>query len=54
MDPADLVVSAASAPASALPGSAILVNWTVTNQSSGNTPGSAWQDNVYVDTEQHT
>ncbi len=47
--PADLVVSTASAPATALPGSAILVNWTVANQSTGDTAVSSWQDSVYVD-----
>ena len=36
--------------AAALPGSAILVNWTVTNQSSGDTAVSIWQDSVYIDT----
>jgi len=48
--PADLVVSSASAPAAALPGSAILVNWTVANQSTGDTGVSSWKDSVYVDT----
>ena len=49
--PPDLVVSAASAPASAVPGAAIFVNWTVTNQSTGDTAVSAWQDSVYISTK---
>jgi hypothetical protein len=47
--PADLVVSAANAPATALAGSAVLVNWTVTNLGSGDTVVTSWQDNVYAD-----
>ena len=46
----DLVVSAASAPAAALSGSAVLVNWTVTNQGTGGTGTTSWLDNVYADT----
>ena len=38
------------APRAAVAGSAILVNWTVTNQGSGDTVVSSWQDDVYVDT----
>ena len=48
--PPDLVVTAASAPAKVLAGSAALVNWTVTNQGTGNTAVNSWQDNVYADT----
>ena len=46
----DLVVSAASAPATATSGSAVLVKWTVSNQGSGGTGTTSWQDNVYADT----
>jgi YD repeat-containing protein len=48
--PADLVVSAANGPASALAGSAVLVNWTVTNQGIGDSAVTSWQDKVYADT----
>jgi hypothetical protein len=48
--PADLVVSAASAPETGNAGSALLVNWTVTNQGSGDTAVASWQDDVYADT----
>jgi RHS repeat-associated protein len=46
----DLVVSAASAPPSALSGSAVRVNWTVTNQGTARTAATSWQDYVYADT----
>jgi hypothetical protein len=46
---ADLVVSSATAPTSALAGAAILVNWTVLNQGTTDTAVSAWNDNVYVE-----
>ena len=45
----DLIVSAASAPATATSGSALLVSWTVTNQGIGGTEAASWQDNVYAD-----
>jgi hypothetical protein len=48
--PADLVVSSVSAPATALPGSAIQVNWTIANQGTGDTVVPSWQDAVYIDT----
>ena len=48
--PADLAVTAASAPATAARGTAVLVNWTVANQGIGDTAVTAWQDNVYADT----
>ena len=48
--PADLVVSAPSAPASGSAGGSVLVNWTVTNQGTGDTAVTAWADNVYADT----
>ncbi len=48
--PADLVVTAATAPAAAVPGSAIPLNWTVANQGAGDTAVTTWQDSVYVDT----
>ncbi len=51
--PPDLVVSSASAPAVALAGSAILVDWTISNQGASDTAVSAWQDNVYVDASSH-
>ena len=41
--PADLVVQAVSAPSAALPGSAVLVRWTVANQSTGDTAVSSWR-----------
>ncbi len=46
---ADLVVSSASAPTTALPGTAILVNWTIANQGTSDTAAGSWQDDVYVD-----
>ncbi len=33
-----------------MPGSAILVNWTVVNQGEGDTAVSTWQDEVFIDT----
>jgi hypothetical protein len=48
--PADLIVTSAVAPSAAVPGSAIWVNWSVTNQSTGDTAVSSWQDRVYIDT----
>jgi hypothetical protein len=48
--PADLVVSAASAPSAALAGSAVLVTWTTTNEGLGDTAISSWQDDIYADT----
>ncbi len=48
--PADLTVSAPSAPAVALPGTAIPVRWTVTNSSGSATPVGSWHDKVYIDT----
>src|SRR5262249_44819445 len=45
------VVTAAGTPAAAaLPGSAILVHWTVANNSTGDTAVTSWLDSVYVDT----
>ncbi len=49
-EPADLVVSAASAPASGPAGGGVLVNWTVANLGAGDTAVTSWQDNVYADT----
>jgi subtilase family serine protease len=46
--PADLVVSAASAPSSALAGQPITVNWTVTNQGNGDSAVSGWTDTIYA------
>ena len=48
--PADLVVTAPSAPASGSAGGAVLVNWTVTNQGTGDTAVTSWADNVYAGT----
>jgi hypothetical protein len=48
--PANLVVTSVSAPSAALPGTAILVNWTVTNESANDTGVSSWQDSVYAST----
>src|SRR5262249_53254884 len=45
--PADLTVSTASAPASALVGQSIPVSWTVTNQGSSQAFGS-WTDAFYL------
>src|SRR5262249_42415629 len=46
--PADLVVSAAEAPADAQAGQAIRVTWTVVNQGSGDTAVSQWTDRVFA------
>jgi RHS repeat-associated protein len=46
--PADLVVSAASAPASGTAGGGVFVTWTVLNQGAGDTILASWQDSVYV------
>ena len=46
---ADLAVTAASAPSNAFSGTAVLVNWTVTNQGTGDTAISTWQDYVYIE-----
>jgi YD repeat-containing protein len=48
--PADLVVSAAAAPASALAGTAVQVSWTVTDQGTGDTAVTSWLDSVYAST----
>jgi hypothetical protein len=48
--PADLVVAAASSPATGQAGGAVRVNWTVANQGSGDTAVTSWADNVYADT----
>src|SRR5262249_52330146 len=48
--PAHLVVAAVGAPTAALPGSAVLVNWTVANHGTGDTAVGSWRDSVYVDT----
>jgi hypothetical protein len=48
--PPDLTVTAGSAPAQSLAGSAVLVTWTVANQGTGDTALSAWVDNVYAST----
>ncbi|MEX2307284.1 MAG: CARDB domain-containing protein [Pirellulales bacterium] len=44
--PADLVVTSASAPPTAEAGKSILVSWTVANQGSGDTSVAAWTDRV--------
>ena len=49
-DTADLVVTSVSAPTDGQAGDAIVVNWTVVNEGSGDTAVSSWQDDVYVDT----
>ncbi len=61
-EPADLEVSALSASPTGQAGGAIQVNWTVTNEGTGDTANGAvtggiapgvvdsWQDNVYADT----
>ncbi|HVX61185.1 MAG TPA: CARDB domain-containing protein, partial [Pirellulales bacterium] len=49
--PADLVVTAASAPAAANPGQVIPVSWTVTNQGVGDTAVGDWTDKVYATTD---
>ncbi len=48
--PADLVVTAASGPATGQAGGAVLLDWTVANQGSGDSAVTSWQDNVYADT----
>jgi hypothetical protein len=49
MAPADLVVPSVVGPSQAVPGSAIWINWTVVNKSTGNTDAGTWQDSVYID-----
>ena len=49
--PADLVVSAASAPSTAAAGNGILVEWTVANQGAGDTVATRWRDRVYASTD---
>ena len=47
--PADLAVTAASAPPAGAAGAAMQINWTVANQGTGDTVATSWQDNVYVE-----
>jgi hypothetical protein len=49
LQPADLVPSSIHAPATALAGTAILVDWTVLNQGLGATNATSWQDAVYIE-----
>src|SRR5205807_931870 len=44
--PADLIVADVSAPVTALAGSAVLINWNVTNQGTGDTVVGSWQDKL--------
>jgi hypothetical protein len=48
--PADLAVTTANATASGPAGGAVLVNWTVANNGTGDSAVTSWQDNVYADT----
>ncbi len=48
--PADLAVTAASAPSMGSGGNAALVTWTVVNQGSGDTAINTWNDAVYGST----
>jgi hypothetical protein len=47
----DLIAFGLTAPAEALPGTALLVQWTVANQSTGDTVVGFWEDNVYISTK---
>ncbi len=49
-DPADLVVSTATAPGVVLRGNAVAVSWTVMNQGPGDTNVAFWKDSIYADT----
>lgn len=49
--PSDLAASGLSAPDSALSGSAIAVNWTVTNVSAATTLAPGWSDQLYFSTD---
>ena len=45
----DLVVSSVNGPATGVPGSAVLVTYTVTNQGAGDTGNASWQDDIYIE-----
>lgn len=47
-EPADLAVTSAAAPSSANSGGSILVSWAVTNQGTGDTAVSQWDDRVIL------
>ncbi|HQU42080.1 MAG TPA: carboxypeptidase regulatory-like domain-containing protein, partial [Pirellulales bacterium] len=49
--PAQLVVTSATAPAAADPGQIIPMTWTVTNQGTGDTAVTYWVDKVYATTD---
>lgn len=49
--PSDLAVSGLLAPDSALSGSAITVQWTVTNRGPATTLAQSWSDHVYLSTD---
>ena len=51
IQPADLVVSTASAPDTADAGSVIQMDWTVVNQGTGATAVSTWIDRVYASSD---
>ena len=46
--PAELAVTAVSAPATATAGQPLNVSWTVANQGAGDTQDGSWSDNVYL------
>ncbi len=49
--PGDLVVIDVTTPSTVEAGKALTVNWTVTNQGTGDTVVSSWVDRVYVSTD---
>ncbi len=49
LSPANLTVTTVQAPATVIPGSGVVVNWTVANESNSDTAVSSWQDSVYID-----
>ncbi|MCM0593810.1 MAG: CARDB domain-containing protein [Gloeotrichia echinulata DEX184] len=49
--PGDLVVTDVTTPSTVEAGKALTVNWTVTNQGTGDTVVSSWVDRVYVSTD---
>jgi len=50
--PPDLEVSGISAPASGYTSQLLTINWTVTNQGTGPASPDAWDDSVYLSTDQ--
>ncbi len=48
--PADLVVTSVSGPATGQAGGIVPVTWTVTNQGTGDSAVTTWQDAIYADT----